>query len=82
MAAVILEKRTGYVNSSGELAIPPTFLREERFAGGLASVNIGTGEAHKSIADARESGFIDRNGEFVISPRYFSTGSFQRGFVL
>jgi hypothetical protein len=79
MATVILDKRTGYVNLQGELAVPATYLRGDRFSDGVAAVNVGTGEAHRSIADACEVGFIDRVGEFVITPRFFNTGSFQDG---
>jgi hypothetical protein len=79
MAKVILDKRTGYVNLEGELAVPVTYLTGARFSDGVAAVNVGTGEAHRSKADACEVGFIDRTGEFVITPRFFSTGNFQDG---
>lgn len=79
MATVILDKRTGYVNLQGELAVPATYLRGDRFSDGVAAVNVGTGEAHRSISDACEVGFIDRAGEFVITPRFFNAGSFQDG---
>jgi hypothetical protein len=79
MATVILDKRTGYVNLQGKLAVQACYLRGDRFSDGVAAVNVGTGEAHRSIADACEVGFIDPTGEFVITPRFFSTGSFQDG---
>ena len=80
MATVILDKRTGYVNLQGELAVPATlYLRGDRLSDGVAAVNVGTGEFYRSIADACEVGFIDRVGEFVITPRFFNTGSFQDG---
>jgi hypothetical protein len=79
MAPVIREKRTGYVNLEGELVVPTVYLRGERFSDGVAAVNIGTGEAHRSIADACEVGFIDQAGEFVITPRFFSSGCFNEG---
>lgn len=79
MAEVILDKRTGYVNLQGELAVPTTYMGGRRFSDGVAAVKIGTGEAHRTIADACEVGFIDSTGEFVITPRFFRTGSFQDG---
>jgi hypothetical protein len=82
MATVILNKRAGYVNLQGELAVPAAYLRGDRFSDGVAAVNIGTGEAHRTIADACEVGFINSNGEFVITPRFFVTGSFQDGLCL
>jgi hypothetical protein len=81
-APVILDGRTGYVNCDGVLAVPASFLRGGRFAEGLALVDIGTGKAHKSIADACETGFINYNGDFVITPRFFAAGTFQGGLCL
>jgi len=80
IASVILDRRTGYVNLQGELAVSATYLTGARFSDGVAAVSVGTGEAHRSIADACEVGFIDRTGELVIPPRFFSAGSFQNGF--
>jgi WG containing repeat len=82
MATVILDRRVGYVNRIGELVVPPSFLRGERFSDGLAAVNIGSGKAHQSIAEACEVGFIDATGAFAITPRFFATGSFQDGLCL
>jgi hypothetical protein len=82
MATVILGTRTGYVDRDGKLAVPAVFLGGGRFSCGVAAVNTGTGEAHRSIADACEIGFIDSKGEFVITPRFFATGSFQDGLCL
>ena len=82
LAEVILDKRTGYVNLQGELAIAATYLRGQRFSDGVAAVNVGTGEAHRSIADACEVGFIGPTGAFTITPRFFSAGNFQDGLCL
>ena len=57
---VILEKeRFGYINSKGDIVIPPVF----RFGG----------DFHNNVAIARLDGaygFIDRKGKFVIPPIY------------
>ncbi len=82
LAVVQRDKRHGYVNRSGALVVDTKFLSADAFSEGLASVNVGTGGAHKSIAEACEVGFIDPAGEFVLSPRYFSAGRFHKGFCL
>jgi WG containing repeat len=82
MAEVILDKRSGYVNRAGEVVVPPSFLRGERFSEGLAAVHTGSGGAHRTVADACEIGFIDPTGVFVIKPRFFIAGSFQGGLCL
>jgi hypothetical protein len=73
MAEVILDRPTGYVNREGELVVPTSYLRGERFSDGVAAVNVGSG---KAIADACETGFINAKGKFVITPRFFCTGNF------
>ena len=78
MATVVLDKRTGYVNLNGELAVPTSFLRGERFSDGVAAVDVGTGEAHRSIADACETGFINSKGAFVITPQVLLHGKFSK----
>jgi WG containing repeat len=82
MATVVLNKRTGYVDCKGDLAVPTSFLRGDRFSSGVAAVNVGSGEAHRSIADACEIGFINAKGQFVITPKFFATGNFQDGLCL
>lgn len=79
LASVELNKRQGYVSLSGDLVIPPIFLHTDSFSCGLGKVNTGMGEAHKSIADACETGFINKRGEFEIQPRFFAAGRFQHG---
>ena len=49
---------------------------------GLAAVSTGTGKAYNSVADACEIGFIDKEGEFVIPPRFLAAGSFHDHFCL
>jgi hypothetical protein len=82
MAEVQLGKRRGFVGLSGELLIDTVYIHVDSFSDGLAQVNVGTGEAHKSIVDACEVGFIDKAGNFAISPRFFNAGRFQFGLCL
>ena len=81
-APVFLDHRAGYVSREGEIAVPISFLRAGRFAGGVAAVDTGSGQAHKSISDACETGFIGPNGEWLIPPRFFATGTFQDGLCV
>ena len=79
LATVEIDKHQGYVNTSGDLVVPTKYLRAATFTDGLAAVDIGTGAAHKTIAEACESGFINRLGELVIEPRFLSVSRFQHG---
>jgi hypothetical protein len=75
-------QRAGYVNLQGELTIPAAFLWGRDFSEGVTAVNIGTGQAHRTIAEACEDGFIDCAGSFAIEPRYLAVGSFRDGLCL
>jgi hypothetical protein len=81
-AAVILARRSGYIDRKGETVVPPNYRRVDNFSEGLAAVSTGTGKAHNSVADACEIGFIDKEGEFVIPPRFLAAGSFHDHFCL
>jgi hypothetical protein len=70
------------VDREGTLVIPPKFLWAQAFSEGLAAVDTGTGEAHKSISDACEKGFIHPDGTFPFAPRFFGVGIFRRGLSL
>ncbi len=58
------EYRTGFINSSGELAIPLKFTNAGIFSEGLAWVWSGSGE----------NGYIDRTGQQVIKSRDYAEG--------
>lgn len=60
----------GFINESGEWAIPACFESAEPFSEGLAEV----------MRDSRV-GFIDKAGSWVISPRFESTRSFVNGLA-
>jgi hypothetical protein len=77
LATVKINKRQGYVDSAGNLVISTQYLRAATFSEGLAAVDIGTGSVHKTIADACETGFINRQGDFAIKPQFLSVGRFK-----
>jgi hypothetical protein len=81
-AVVTLDRRAGFVDYGGDIAIPINFLRAEMFSEGLAAVETGSGRAHESVAAACETGFINQAGEFVIPPRFLLTGKFQDGLCI
>jgi len=64
---------------SGQLVIDTAYIHVGPFSEGLAKVNVGTGDAHDSIAEACEEGFIDSSGNFLIAPQFFSAGRFRFG---
>ncbi len=70
------------MNCGGELVIPATFLRAQRFSEGLAAVDTGDGQAHRSIKDASRKGFIRPDGTVPFPPRFFRVGRFQHGLAL
>jgi len=82
LGGVEIEKRRGFVNASGEMVVPICYRWADPFSEGLAAVSIGTGEAHKSVAEACETGFIDRSGTFRIPARFLSAGRFVGGLCL
>lgn len=70
---LVLEGKTlyGYINVSGDWAIPPKFEKAEYFSEGLARV------MHKGLW-----GYIDVSGAFAIEPKYFRAEDFRKGVAL
>ena len=63
--------RAGFINSSGEVVIPPTFLSAGEFSEGLASARVqGT------------HGYIDEKGKFVIQPQFDYATPFSEGLAI
>ena len=60
----------GYMNRSGELAIPDTYELAQGFSEGLAAV-----KRHGRW------GYIDREGTMVIEPQYYSAAPFSEGLA-
>jgi hypothetical protein len=67
LAAVALNGEYGYVDASGELAIPIRFSFAHEFSEGLALV--------KSV----RFGYIDKRGEYVVPPRFEAGHRFSKG---
>jgi|HubBroStandDraft_4_1064222.scaffolds.fasta_scaffold05366_6 hypothetical protein len=59
---------SGARTSARQQSVPPNYRRVDNFSEGLAAVNTGSGQAHNSVADACEIGFVNKEGEFVIPP--------------
>ena len=68
LAAVVIDGKPHYINTSGEIAI-------RNIRGG--SFNEGLARAKDN--DTRKCGYIDKTGEFVIEPVYSSTDKFSDG---
>jgi hypothetical protein len=64
------ERRYGFIDRTGRLAVPAQFPRARKFSEGLALVRQGPGY-----------GFIDRSGAFVIKPEYADGKSFSEGLA-
>lgn len=61
---------SGYCNLAGEICIPCKFAYANSFSGDLAVVS-----------SKRKWGFIDKNGEFVISPQFTAAFDFYHGLA-
>jgi hypothetical protein len=73
LARVQRGDKIGYVDKNGFMAIEAKFLpRSESFSEGVAAV----------VTDERKAGFIDRNGNWMIAPRYNDARSFHNGLAL
>jgi hypothetical protein len=65
MLPVWYDEKWGYINSSGELAIPCQFREAEPFRGELAHVILGIAGS-PFVLDQ----YIDRNGKVIYSVEY------------
>lgn len=68
LAAIQQRARWGFMDTSGQIVIPPRFASVMGFSEGLAAVRSGGAW-----------GFIDTTGQFVIPPTLSSCGSFHEG---
>jgi hypothetical protein len=59
----------GYINRTGEFAIPPVYSNANDFSEGMAAVQL----------DWQNWGFIDRHGRLVIPARWTEAGAFSEG---
>ena len=65
-------RKRGYLDAEGKVAIEPTFFNAEDFSEGFAAVN---------LKENSQWGFINKSGKFVISPRYDFANSFSEGLA-
>ena len=89
LAPVLMKDKVGFIDLQGQIAITPQFAPDgtggcvqdgrvgaSRFSDGLAAVQL------KSGAWAKEWGFIDRHGNWVIQPAFACAAPFSEGLAL
>jgi len=88
LAGVVVDNKFGFINPNGEMVIPPGFtprrgpyawngiVATSRFSEGLAPVN-----TTERWAD-RAYGYINRKGDFVIPPQFYTAQLFSEGLAL
>jgi hypothetical protein len=70
----------GYIDSTGQVVIPPQFEEAEDFSEGLAAVKISTWrEGYNTTKD--RYGYIDKTGRMVIPARFYVAGRFSEGLA-
>jgi hypothetical protein len=67
------ERKCGYIDRNGSIAIRPQFESGGRFSEGLAGVTV---EKLK-----REAGYIDEAGNFAIPPKFKAPSPFEHGIA-
>jgi len=73
-AAVLIDKKWGFINKSGEIVINPQFDYVYDFRDGLCLVAV-----KKENMNDYSYGFIDKEGIFVINPQFEDASSFDHG---
>ena len=62
----------GFIDSSGQYVVQPTYSQAEDFSDGLAAVR----------ADSIAWGYIDKSGSMAIEPKYTSAAGFHDGYAV
>lgn len=71
LALVKKDKKIGYLDRQGTLAIAPTFDKGESFSDGLAAVSVGG-----------KWGYVNASGQLVIEPQFSAAKAFNSGIAL
>ena len=77
LVAVSVNKKWGYIDTTGRMVIPPQFNIAQEFSEGLAPVKIGTG-----CELCGKWGFINKDGKVVIEPRFEAVHDFSEGLAV
>jgi len=64
LCMVSVDGKSGFIDRTGKMAIPPQFDGADGFDHGVAPVRIGEREASDNW------GFIDHTGKFIVQPKY------------
>jgi hypothetical protein len=83
LAAVFVNGRWGFIDTSGKLAIPAVFAGTLGFSEGLASATLGAEAAEAAGKDKRhiKDGYIDTTGKYVIPPQFDFAFPFSDGMA-
>lgn len=85
---VAQEAKWGYINHDGEFVIPPQFESADYFTGDLALVSVKRhpeGPGWEWLPDSTVLtyyGWIDRDGEFELQPKYIAATIFSEGLAI
>jgi len=89
LAGVVVDRKFGFINQKGEMVIPPRFtprrspyswnplVATSRFSEGLAPVT-----TDPEFELGKGYGYINRKGDFVIPPQFFTAQLFSEGLAL
>jgi hypothetical protein len=75
---VCMDNVWGYIDTTGEMVIPPQFKLAWEFRDGLA---VAAPVKSRAKQDHWPLGFIDINGRWVVPPRYEAVSDFHNGFA-
>jgi hypothetical protein len=84
-ARIVEDDRHGFIASSGEIVLAPTYAFVEAFSEGRAAVCEGCtretmGEVYRMVGG--KWGYVDLQGKLVIPARYDEAGAFEGGVAL
>jgi hypothetical protein len=80
LAAVLKDRRIGFIDRSGAWAIPPRFAQGRRFREGFARVEFAADGAYDPTR-RQDFGFVDRQGNRTPEGSYARAGEFSEGLA-